>query len=259
MKIINIMKAIFINGQCSVMLHKLWLRVFDKKPLISNEKNLKWLESNKSDISFYCSSLDKKLWFSIQSDIERIDVKSKEELKSIPYDLGGGAASSLLYFLVRYSKPNVVVETGVASGISSFSILDSLNKNDVGHLYSSDFPYFRLPNPERFIGVVVPDELKNRWSLYVKGDDINLRIIRDEINSIDLFHYDSDKSYFGRENALKILNDKITADTWIIFDDIQDNSFFHDFVQDKNNWKVFEYEGKWVGVICPDFNVKNLK
>ena len=52
--------------------------------------------------------------------------------------------------------------------------------------------------------------------------------------------------------ALKILEKNINSDTWMIFDDIQDNSFFHEFVYGKNlNWKVFEFEGKWVGLVIP--------
>jgi len=46
----------------------------------------------------------------------------------------------LLYYLIRVIKPAIVVETGVASGISSLFILQALNDNDYGHLYSIDLP-----------------------------------------------------------------------------------------------------------------------
>ena len=51
-----------------------------------------------------------------------------------------------------------------------------------------------------------------------------------------------------------MLDGKITNKTWIIFDDIQDNSFFYDLVTNNNysEWKVFEFEGKWVGIICSE-------
>jgi hypothetical protein len=80
---------------------------------------------------------------------------------------------------------------------------------------------FRFPEPEKFIGVVIPEALKTRWSLFfVKGDNTNLPEINNKISSIDVFHYDSDKSYPGRVSVLKILDGRITNKTWIIFDDI---------------------------------------
>ncbi len=43
-------------------------------------------------------------------------------------------------------------------------------------------------------------------------------------------------------------------------DDIQDNSFFYDFIREKNitNWKVFEFQSKYLGIIGKIVNQKNL-
>ena len=78
-------------------------------------------------------------------------------------------------------------------------------KNNAGYLYSSDFPYFRLAHPERYIGLLVQgNSLKIRWDLDIRGDSVALPEIADNLNhtAIDLFHYDSDKSYSGRDFAL---------------------------------------------------------
>jgi len=63
--------------------------------------------------------------------------------------------------------------------------------------------------------------------------------------------YDSDKSYSGRSYALSQFRNLIDNNTLIIFDDIQDNSHFFDLVNkvDKQHWKVFKFENKWLGVI----------
>ena len=67
--------------------------------------------------------------------------------------------------------------------------------------------------------------------------------------NIDLFHYDSDKSYSGRANALKSISSKISSKTIIIFDDIQNNLHFKDFVEDhKKDFYVFEFDGKFTGI-----------
>ena len=79
-------------------------------------------------------------------------------LSEIQVDLGGGGNYYLLYFLVRKVNPKIVVETGVAAGWSSLSILRAFQKSGFGKLYSSDFPYFRLNKPEKYIGIVTQKE-----------------------------------------------------------------------------------------------------
>ena len=158
----------------------------------------------------------------------------------------------LLYFLIRKFKPACVLETGVASGWSSLAILQSLEKNNFGNLYSTDFPYFRLENPEKYIGFLVQDEaLKKRWHLDISGDEIALPKISKLLGDtkIDLFHYDSDKNYSGRDFAIKTLRNNFSPNSIIIFDDIQDNLHFKDFVKSENlQYTVIEFKGKYVGI-----------
>ena len=51
-----------------------------------------------------------------------------------------------------------------------------------------------------------------------------------------MFHYDSDKSYRAKEKSLKLISNKVSKKIIYIFDDIQDDFFFKDFVK-KNNLK----------------------
>jgi len=141
----------------------------------------------------------------------------------------------------------------VAAGWSSLFILRALKKNGKGFLFSSDFPYFRLKNPEQYIGYLAQDEVnKHNWCLDIRGDDVALKefVNRLKNNEIDIFHYDSDKSYSGRLKSLKILGSKINSKTIIIFDDIQNNLHFRDYVHEhKKKFHVLEFHGKYVGVI----------
>ena len=109
-----------------------------------------------------------------------------------------GERHAFSYFLTRLLTPDVIVETGVADGWSSHAFLAGLHDNGTGHLYSSDFPYFRESDPESTIGRLVPAELKDRWTLLTAGDEKNLPQILDSVSSI-LFDYDSDKSPVGRD------------------------------------------------------------
>ncbi|MEM8494261.1 MAG: class I SAM-dependent methyltransferase [Planctomycetota bacterium] len=172
-------------------------------------------------------------------------------MAKIDHPLGGGGAYPALYFLTRCMRPACVVETGVAAGFSSCSVLAALEANGEGRLYSSDFPYFRLPNPEQYVGVVVDEPLKKNWRLYLDGDDANLPRIVDSVDRIDLFHYDSDKSYSGRQAALEHVKGALSEEAVIVFDDIQDNSHFRDLVEETRpeSWRVFRFQGKYVGMI----------
>ena len=233
---------------------KIILKKFFKKFEKDNSFEAKnWAISNISQtIDQFCMSIDPNLFKETIDDTKSIEIFAKNELSKLNVTLGGGGSFGLLYFLIRKIKPMNVVETGVAAGWSSLAILRALKKNDKGFLYSSDFPYFRLKNPEQYIGYLARNEKnKENWYLDIRGDDIALPEIIKRLgkNNIDLIHYDSDKSYSGRVNAIKKLNSKISVNTIVIFDDIQDNIHFKDFVEsNKKNFNVFEYQGKYIGV-----------
>ena len=200
----------------------------------------------------YCSNIDRKLWDGIQLECAQIKKDADAILSEIPFSLGGGGNVPLLYFLIAKYKPNVVVETGVAAGWSSLTVLRAFSKNKKGNLYSSDFPYFRLDNPEQYIGIVTKHESnKNLWDLDTRGDDKALPSIISKLGDkqIDLFHYDSDKSYSGRQSAFETVRNKLSRNAIVIFDDIQDNLHFKDLVTSENvDFSVLEFEGKYLGV-----------
>lgn len=250
LNIINIFRAAVKPSQLTVMLKKVVRRVFDSRGSLTEKENLAWLANNCSDFSIVASKLDLDLWNESRTFESELKTHANKVLAELDVDLGGGGYYPMIYFLVRHLKPETVVETGVAAGFSSSAALSAMKKNQSGKLLSSDFPYFRLPNPERYIGVVVADDLKKRWELFVEGDDANLPKIMEVVSSIDLLHYDSDKSYSGRETAIETLRSRFTDNTVLIMDDIQDNSFFYDYVKQCSDkpWYVFKFEGKYIGV-----------
>ncbi len=248
----NTLKSAMDPSKARVMIGKVIKRFTDTQGTIDPAQNKQWLAANARNLDDWLLKLDGGLRAEMQEFMGHLKQHANNVLTAIPYDLGGGGGVPLLYALTRILKPDNVVETGVASGFSSATFLAAMDKNASGHLYSSDFPYFRIPDPEKYIGVVVEDHLKNRWSLHVKGDAANLPAIVAAIKApIDLFHYDSDKSYDGRMQAMDIIAPTLATDGIIIMDDIQDNCFFHDVVTQKTvkDWSVFSYEGKYIGVI----------
>ena len=241
------------------MFKKVYNRLFPYEGSLSKNQNLVWIKKNVSEISTFANSLSSSIWEESITQSHNLEKNANEILGKIKYDLGGGAAYPLLYFLVRYLSPDNVLETGVAAGFSSYSILSALGRNGKGTLYSSDFPYFRIDDPEKYIGIVVEKNLRKNWHLFIEGDDNNLPKIFKRVNKIDMFSYDSDKTYAGRSKTLKKVSKLLNENSVIIMDDIQDNSFFYDYIKENNiaNWKVFEFNKKYLGLIGNIVNIKN--
>jgi predicted O-methyltransferase YrrM len=233
------------------LFNKVGERFFDRASTLKKEELNQWLKDNAVDLEPHLIKLDPQLWEEAQKFHKEFEQRANEKLKEIPFKMGGGGHYLLLYFLVRRLKPAVVVETGVASGFSTQAILKGMQINGKGKLYSSDFPIFRVKNPEKYIGILVDEDLKKDWKLFIEGDRISLPKICNEVNEIDIFHYDSDKSYKGREFAFNTISPKMRKDSLIIFDDIHNNSHFVDYVKANKitNYKVFYFINKYVGFI----------
>ncbi len=185
----------------------------------------------------------------IELDNETIENSKKLQKKTLT-KMGGPAHINLLYSCVKLLKPKIVIETGVAYGWSSLAILKALTELKNGKLFSIDMPYPRSNN-DNDVGIVVPSNLKHNWSLIRKPDNPGIIYILNIIKKkIDLCHYDSDKSWWGRKYAYPILWDSLNSGGIFISDDIQDNLYFHDFVKNKSlEFAIVEFEGKFVGLI----------
>ena len=233
------------------MATKLGRRFLDQKGTISDREYKTWLENNAIDMNALLMRFNSDLVIEAKQFTKNLSQKADKILSAIPHDLGGGGGVPFLYLITRLRQPQVVVETGVAAGFSSATFLAALEKNGKGHLYSSDFPYFRLKNPEKYVGVVVDKNLQERWSLLLNGDDMNLPVILARASRVDLFHYDSDKSYKGRARAMAYITPRLAPDGLIIMDDIQDNCYFHDLLKEHSGkaFQVVRYDGKYIGII----------
>ena len=166
--------------------------------------------------------------------------------------MGAGGNCFLLYFLCKKYIPETIVETGVSMGYSSQTVLSCIKENSVGHLYSSDVPYCRIDNPEKYIGCIVEEALKENWTLKTAGDRKNLPEIVQDLQSIDLFHFDSDKSISGREFAWNLIQPLLKPNSTTVFDDITDNLHFKSICNTIPEDTLVVYDdvfGDYVGII----------
>ncbi|MBN1548052.1 MAG: class I SAM-dependent methyltransferase [Syntrophaceae bacterium] len=182
---------------------------------------------------------------------EALDQAKKRSLRC-PLRMGGAGNLELIYNVCESVVANNVVETGVAYGWSSFLILLSLQKRPHARLFSVDQPYLRFAN-DKWVGIVVPPELRGQWTLYKMPDRKGVvRAIRDA-KIVDLVHYDSDKTYKGRMRSYPLLWNALRKGGVFISDDIGDNPAFHDFCRIVDREPiVVRYENKYQGVIIKD-------
>ncbi|SDK04182.1 Methyltransferase domain-containing protein [Bradyrhizobium sp. Rc2d] len=162
-----------------------------------------------------------------------------------------------IWCLARHLRPRKVVETGVAHGVSSRFILEALERNGAGHLWSVDHPPLEHVWHEQ-IGTAVGDRYSDRWS-YVRGSSKRrLPSIFSEVGQIDLFVHDSlhseDNVRFEMERAWAALR----PGGAIVVDDIDANWGFKSFVEtfSGHKWLICEAEP-----LRPDlrrFNKKGL-
>lgn len=175
--------------------------------------------------------------------------EGEERARKSAVAMGGPGDLSLLHAAVLLSGARLVVETGVAYGWSSLAILSAIEKQGGGKLISVDMPYPKMGN-EAFVGIVVPDRLQEGWTLVRKPDRNGLKkALQLAGGKIDLAHYDSDKSYYGRNYAYPLIWNTLKPGGVFISDDIQDNFSFSEFIEGKRlPFAVTESNGKFVGI-----------
>jgi hypothetical protein len=103
---------------------------------------------------------------------------------------GDRAQAEAIWCLVAHKRPAIVVETGVAHGLTSRVILEGLHRNGTGHLWSIDLPAVD-PALHHEIGIAIPEDLRSRWG-YVEGTSRQrLPGLVRRLKQVDLFVHDS--------------------------------------------------------------------
>lgn len=216
--------------------------------LENSKKAFEWAVDNSLP---YVDALEK---LDIRGEIVGLDndsiIESRKLAEQSSVTMGGSGHIHLLYDCVRLLKARNIIETGVAYGWSSLAMLKAMSQNGFGKLYSVDMPYPRKNN-ENDVGIVVPQDLKKNWILIRKPDNPGIKNALSKVgDQIDLCHYDSDKSWWGRHYAYHILWKSLSSKGLFISDDIQDNLYFSEFVKKKNlKFVIVEFEGKFIGLI----------
>lgn len=168
----------------------------------------------------------------------------------------------LTYCLMRRLRPKNIIETGVMHGLSTVFIMQALNNNKYGQLFSIDLPshhsegpasddgYIETLPPQRdpaWIAKEFPIDKGIKWK-YIQGASQQILPTfapnyLSNNNGIDLFIHDSDHSY---ENMIFELTYALSPEVkskLIICDNIEANIAFYEMTKRCSNF-----------VVIPNFN-----
>jgi len=155
----------------------------------------------------------------------------------------------------RHLSAARVVETGVARGITSRCILEALDLNGHGELWSIDLPHAETT---RFgqIGSAVTDNLRERWTLILGSSRQYLPGLLRQLSEIDLFVHDS--LHTGRNVRFEIEEawSRLRPGGVVIADDVNHSLAFRSFVEavGATDWVVgerTELGGLWGAIVKP--------
>jgi len=155
----------------------------------------------------------------------------------------------LCYAICRATKPEIVVETGVAHGVTTSFILRALSENEYGRLISIDLPPLSGRNKDK-IGVLVPSSLRDRWELLYGSSRSVLPRLVNELCHVDLFVHDSLHTYRNITFELNAIDSLLSNKAIVIADDIERNTAFYNWagarqpyywsaVQEKKEGRLF--------------------
>jgi hypothetical protein len=134
----------------------------------------------------------------------------------------------IAWCVVRHLLPRKVVETGVARGITSRILLEALERNGDGRLWSIDLPFLRSRWQDQ-TGAAVPSERRSRWT-YVRGSSRRrLPGLLSELDEIDLFLHDSAHTEGNMRYEFETAWPALRAGGVLLSHDITMNAAFSDF------------------------------
>lgn len=250
-----------------------------KNPIIGKQilqaKYHSWQDSKTSIFNY---AQDKSLRDDIFKSIFPEDFHSKEDLRKVsgimknytdiffnklknetypsikkPYPLDytlDNQSGLFLYILCKIIKPKIVVETGVAYGLSSMYILQALSENKIGTLYSIDSVFSPWQSKE-MIGSAIPSHLCENWKLVFGPSSEKLKETLSSLASLDIFFHDSLHTYKNMQFEFETVWPFVNKDGFLISDDISGNNAFHDFYS-KMNLKPFilpQNEKSFLGIL----------
>ena len=130
--------------------------------------------------------------------------------------------------LYRLLSPNIVLETGVAYGVTSAFIVQALEVNRRGTLISVDLPPLGK-DADRHVGAFIPQELRDRWHLLRGPAKRILPNLVTSIKEVDVFVHDSLHTYRHMNFEFETAWPYVRPGGAVVADNVDLNDAFRNF------------------------------
>jgi predicted O-methyltransferase YrrM len=124
----------------------------------------------------------------------------------------------------------VMIETGVALGFTTATVLRAMRDGGGGRLYSIDLPAIQY-DPESEIGSAVPEELKDAWTLELGDSRDLLGPLAESLAPVDAFLHDALQTYSAQLGEFRTVWPHLRSGGILMSDGI-DNPAFVEFAQE---------------------------
>lgn len=161
-----------------------------------------------------------RVWDTLESEL-RDDRAAGSGLDADP------ALARAIWCATRHLRPERILETGVSRGISSRFLLEALEANGSGRLWSIDLP----PQTEEWralAGSAVPERLRGRWTFLRGTSRRHLPPLLRELGTIDLFIHDSQHTDRNMRFEMAAAWPRLRPGGLLLCDDAHENRAFAD-------------------------------
>jgi hypothetical protein len=107
------------------------------------------------------------------------------------WDDADPAFARAVWCLARHLRPRKVVETGVARGVTTRFLLEALERNGSGRLWSIDLPPLIERKLRNQTAAAVPERARGRWEYLEGSSRRRLPRLLAELGELELFVHDS--------------------------------------------------------------------
>lgn len=152
----------------------------------------------------------------------------------------GSNLCSFLYTYVKIAKPQLVIETGIANGLTTLSILAGL-KDSKGELHSFD-----IDSKTSTIGQVYPN-----WTWHKIAYSSPLKSFKKSLKNfknVDLWIHDSDHSFFWQFNEYNLAQKTLSSDGILVSDDIDFSRAWSKFRKNFSKSYILLDKYKFIGI-----------
>ena len=162
-----------------------------------------------------------------------------------------------IWCLTRHLRPDNIIETGVAHGVTSRLILEALERNGSGHLSSIDLPPLEEVWQKQ-VGLAVTGGHAGQWT-YIKGSSrVRLPKLLSQLGRIDLFIHDSLHSEHNVRFELDRAWTNLKPGGALVVDDVDANWGFRSFTQTFSGHQSIICEAEPLHPDLRRFNKKGL-